>query len=49
VLVDEKLHFVKDEQLKKVLLKIYKDNIFEYRNKFAVITVLLAIKLHFYS
>ena len=36
-----------DADLKKDLQKIYKDDIFEARNKFAVISVLLALKLHF--
>lgn len=38
-----------DIELKEDLLKIYKNNIFEFRNKFAVITALLALKLHFYN
>jgi len=38
--------YVSDE-LAKDLKMIYKDDIFEFRNKFAVITVLLALKLHF--
>ncbi len=35
------------DEIKKDLNQIYHDDIFEYRNKFAVITALLAIKLHF--
>jgi len=35
------------KELKADLKSIYNNNIFEYRNKFAVITSLLAIKLHF--
>ncbi|HFX17766.1 MAG TPA: hypothetical protein ENK64_01320 [Flavobacteriales bacterium] len=34
-------------ELKEDLKKIYKDDVFESRNKFAVVSVLLAIKLHF--
>lgn len=45
----ENIHLIKDQELQKDLTKIYKDDIFEYRNKFAVITVVLAIKLHFES
>ena len=36
-----------DNNLKKDLLLIYADDIFESRNKFAVVTTLLALKLHF--
>lgn len=36
-----------DKELKKDLSYIYNNDIFEYRNKFAVVTALLAIKLHF--
>ncbi|WP_172966829.1 7-cyano-7-deazaguanine synthase [Patiriisocius marinistellae] len=38
-----------DNDVKQDLLNIYRNNIFEYRNKFAVVTSLLAIKLHFDS
>ena len=34
-------------ELQQDLTRIYRDDIFESRNKFAVITVLLALKLHF--
>ncbi len=34
-------------EIKSDLQQIYNDNIFEYRNKFAVVTALLAVKLHF--
>lgn len=43
----ENISIIKDNELQKDLTSIYKDDIFEYRNRFAVITVLLAIKLHF--
>ena len=36
-----------DTELKEDLIKIYNNNIFEFRNKFAVVTAILAIKLHF--
>jgi asparagine synthase (glutamine-hydrolysing) len=36
-----------DLELKQDLKAIYEKNIFEFRNKFAVVTALLAIKLHF--
>ncbi len=36
-----------DKELKTDLLSIYKENVFEFRNKFAVATALLALKLHF--
>jgi asparagine synthase (glutamine-hydrolysing) len=35
------------DEMKNDLKKIYADDIFEFRNKFAVITLLLAIRLHF--
>jgi len=44
---EENIVNIEEKELKADLEKIYKDDIFEYRNKFAVITVLLAIKLHF--
>lgn len=36
-----------DQEMKKDLKQIYSQDIFEYRNKFAVVTALLALKLHF--
>jgi len=39
-------HYI-DTELKKDLIQIYNQDIFEFRNKFAVITALLALKLHF--
>ncbi len=36
-----------DLEIAEDLKAIYKDNIFEFRNKFAVVTALYAIKLHF--
>ncbi len=36
-------------ELQKDLSKIYRNNIFAYRNKFAALTVLLGLKLHFES
>lgn len=38
-----------DNDLKEDLRDIYNNDVFEYRNKFAVITALLGIKLHFTS
>lgn len=38
---------IEDAELRKDLRSIYDDNVFEFRNKFSVITVLLSIKLHF--
>jgi asparagine synthase (glutamine-hydrolysing) len=45
----ENIDLVENQELKKDLTKIYQNDIFEYRNKFAVLTVILAIKLHFYN
>ena len=45
----ENLELIEDQELKEDIISIYKGYIFEHRNKFAVISVLLAIKLHFYS
>lgn len=36
-----------DKELKEDLLSIYNKDIFEYRNKFAVVTALLAVNIHF--
>lgn len=36
-----------DEELRNDLIQIYNQNVFEYRNKFSVVTALLALKLHF--
>lgn len=36
-----------DQELRTDLLSIYNENVFEFRNKFAVTTALLALKLHF--
>lgn len=44
---DSHIQEVGDADLTKDLKEIYSDNIFEFRNKFAVITVLLSLKLHF--
>ena len=46
---ERNLQYIEDQELKADLKAIYQEDIFEYRNKFAVITVILAIKLHFYS
>lgn len=47
ILKDESNASYIDIELKEDLIKIYENNIFEYRNKFAVITALLSLKLHF--
>jgi asparagine synthase (glutamine-hydrolysing) len=44
---NEQFEQVKNADLKKDLEQIYRNDIFAYRNKFAVITVLLSLKLHF--
>ncbi len=38
---------VMDAELREDLRQIYKDDIFAYRNRFAVLSVLLSLKLHF--
>jgi len=48
-LFQENINLIKDDELKTDLTLIYKDDIFEYRNRFSVLTVLLGIKLHFYE
>lgn len=48
-ILKENIELIEDQELRKDLIQIYKNDIFEYRNKFAVITVLLAIKLHFHK
>lgn len=47
ILIDEIESPYIDNELKNDLKQIYNQDIFEYRNKFAVITALLALKLHF--
>lgn len=46
-LYQENIDLVRDPELKKDLQEIYRDDIFEYRNRFAVLSVLLSLKLHF--
>ncbi|TQD40757.1 asparagine synthase-related protein [Haloflavibacter putidus] len=48
-LFKENLPLINNAELKQDLEKIYSEDIFEYRNRFAVLTVVLAIKLHFES
>lgn len=43
------IDLIKDVELKEDLKKIYFDDIFEYRNKFSVLSVLLGVKMHFYE
>lgn len=48
-LFNENIHLIENQELRNDLMQIYKEDIFEYRNRFAVISVLLAIKLHFHN
>ena len=48
-LFNENIDFIKDSELKKDLKLIYYDDIFEYRNRFSVLAVVLGIKMHFYE
>src|SRR5699024_5549478 len=48
-LFDENIDLIKDEELKTDLKEIYKNDIFEFRNKFSVLSALLGIKMHFYE
>lgn len=41
------INLISDKELKQDISLIYKDDIFEFRNKFSAITVLLSLKLHF--
>jgi len=43
----EHIDLVQDPELKKDLEEIYREDIFEFRNRFAVLSVLLSLKLHF--
>lgn len=45
----ENIELVKDRELQADLKKLYKNDVFEYRNRFSVLTVLLGIRLHFYE
>lgn len=44
---NENIEKVKSKEIQSDLRLIYNDDVFEYRNKFSVITVLLSLKLHF--
>lgn len=48
-LFDEHIHLVKDQEIQKDLKLIYQNDIFEFRNRFSVLSVLLGIKMHFYD
>ena len=48
-LFNENIDLINDAELKKDLRDIYQDDIFEYRNRFSVLTVLLGIKMHFHE
>lgn len=48
-LFTENIELVKDSELRADLKSIYYDDVFEYRNRFSVLTVVLGIKLHFYQ
>jgi len=48
-LFNENIELIEDSELKADLKNIYYDDVFEYRNRFSVLTVLLGIKMHFYS
>lgn len=47
ILEEEIISSYLDQELKSDLRRIYNQNVFEYRNKYAVITALMALKLHF--
>ena len=47
IIFETELAKLSDNELKRDLTEIYNNNIFEYRNKFAVISTLLSLKLHF--
>lgn len=44
---NEEIVKVQDIELRSDLTEIYNSDVFEYRNKFAVVTTLLALRLHF--
>lgn len=44
---DSHINQITNTELRSDLEEIYRDDIFAYRNKFAVITVVLSLKLHF--
>lgn len=48
-LFNENIELIKNAELKKDLTLIYQDDIFEFRNRFSVLTVLLGIKMHFHD
>ncbi|HLS29344.1 MAG TPA: asparagine synthase-related protein [Flavobacteriaceae bacterium] len=48
-LFDENIDLIQDKEIQKDFMQIYKDDIFEFRNKFSVLSALLGIKMHFYD
>lgn len=48
-LFQDNIELIRDTELKKDLISIYKNDVFEYRNRFSVLTVLLGIKMHFHE
>lgn len=45
----ENIDLIEDAELKKDLSDIYRADVFEYRNKFSVLTTLLGIRLHLHN
>ena len=48
-LFEENIGLIQDKEIQKDFRQIYKDDVFEFRNKFSVLSAVLGIKLHFYD
>lgn len=48
-LFEENIGLIQNKGIQKDFREIYKNDIFEFRNKFSVLSALLGIKLHFYD
>lgn len=48
-LFEENIGLIQEQEIQDDFRQIYKDDIFEFRNKFSVLSVLLGLKMHFYD
>src|SRR5699024_6496718 len=48
-LFDENIGLIQDKEIQNDFRQIYKDDIFEFRNKFSVLSALLGLKMHLYD
>jgi len=48
-LFEENIGLIQDKEIQNDFRQIYKDDIFEFRNKFSVLSALLGLKMHLYD